>query len=166
MLLFNLIYLMLSFHYLINIKIINEILRSFFHTASSKSGMYFTLRTHLHSDLSHCKCSIATHGWWLPCWTAQVQKIEASAKTSCLKNKKARWALAIQEVTKNKVKTQHLVWQTAFLRFFSLIFPLPWKSVYRCCFTVPRSEIDIIGFTVMWNKAIGEKLKASWGSGA
>lgn len=45
MLLFNLIYLMLSFQYLIHIKIISEILSSFFHTASSKFGMYFTLKS-------------------------------------------------------------------------------------------------------------------------
>lgn len=36
-------------------------------------------------------------------------------------------------------------------------------SVYQCCFIVPRLEIDVIGFTVMWNKAIGKKLKACQG---
>lgn len=49
------------------------------------------------------------------------------------------------------------------LRLCSLIFLLPLVSVYKCCFTVPRSEITLIGFTVMWNKAIARKLKACWG---
>lgn len=49
------------------------------------------------------------------------------------------------------------------LRLCSLIFLLPLVSVYKCCFTVPRSEITLIGFTVTWNKAIARKLKACWG---
>lgn len=47
-------------------------------------------------------------------------------------------------------------------RFCFLIFQFPLISVYKHCFIVPRSEIDLIGFTVTWNKAIGKELKACW----
>lgn len=48
-------------------------------------------------------------------------------------------------------------------RLCSLIFPPPLIYVHKCCFTVPRSEVTLIGFTVTWNKAIAKKLKACWG---
>lgn len=62
----------------------------FFGTKSSNSSVYFTLETHLHLDVSHFKCSVATHGWWLPCWTVQICKMEPGANTSCFKNRKGQ----------------------------------------------------------------------------
>jgi hypothetical protein len=39
----------------------------------------------------------------------------------------------------------------------SFLFP---QYLCKCCFTVPRSEKDLVWFTVTWNKAIGKKLEA------
>lgn len=52
-------------------KIVNEIFYILFLVLSSKSGVYFTLTVHLHSDQPHFKCSLATRGRGLRQRTAQ-----------------------------------------------------------------------------------------------
>lgn len=41
---------------------------------SLKPSVYFTPKAHLDSDRPHFHCSLATSGYWLPYWTAQLYK--------------------------------------------------------------------------------------------
>lgn len=57
-------------------QIINEVVHSFVHSKSSKSGVYFIPTAHLNLEQPHFKCSVATYGQWPQYWTAQSCKIK------------------------------------------------------------------------------------------
>lgn len=87
--------------------------------------------------------------------------MEASAETSFKKQKRQDGLERFKRQLKIKLGPSTLFDTQFDLRFCSLIFPLPLISVYKCCFKVPRSEINWVRFTkVMWNKATEKKRRA------
>lgn len=137
-----------------------------FGTKSSKSRVYPLLRAYSPFRL------VTSQGLDSPMWLVATafrqhgsRRCRLVQKLLVSKTEKARWALAIQKVTENQVRTTTLSSRQLDLRFCFPISRLSLMCVSKCCFTIPRSDIDLTRFTVTWNKAIRKKLKAGRGLG-